>query len=290
MCTIALLCFAPIFVLLVSAMDETIAKRPRTGNVVFLWSHPRALSTALLRSLSELSHTTTVLEPFMIPWQADIGVLDREKFPQTLTFDDVLDKIEKGAYFTKEDQYIQVIKDMPVHVSSQLLRNIFERFPRAHHVFLVRHPFRMIPSYFKIPDVATYSEDVIEKDVSFKPLLDLADQISLQGTVLLLDAETLLADPKKSLTILCDYIGAKFEESLLHWKPGDIPSSWHDLEAFDGWLDNVVSSSGWKPRPVDSTPPYPELDNEFQRKCIDANFAIYEQLMRKYGPSRNDDL
>lgn len=273
------------------SFDSNMAEQTCAGITVFVWSHPRALSTALLRSLAELPHTTTVLEPFMIPWQAKIGFLNREKNPNPPSFENIIDNIEVGDYFTQADQHVQVIKEMPVHVPPDVFDAIFERFPNAYHIFLVRHPYHMIPSYFKAilkdPQAADFTQDVIRMDTTYRPLLDAAQRISTSGSasVLMLDAESLHADPRSSLTRLCNHIGVPFVESVLQWTPNHYPSSWRDLHAFEGWLDTVVSSSGWEKRPLDADPVYPEVSVDFQRECIDANMPIYEQLMHMFVQS-----
>lgn len=194
----------------------------------------------------------------MIPWQADIGFLDRERNPSPPNFDVIMNNIEKGEYFTEANQYIQVVKDMPVHVPPHVFDAILTRFRRAHHVFLVRHPYHMIPSYFKAiakdPQYADYTEDVIKLDTTYKPLLETAQKIlgSRPGSALMLDAESLHAHPRESLGKLCNHIGVPFVEQLLQWEPHKTPSSWHDLYAFEGWLDAVLESSGWVPRPLNS--------------------------------------
>lgn len=232
----------------------------------------------------------------MIPWQDSIGFLNRTKNPSPPSFGVIMDNIEAGEYFTKKDQHIQVIKDMPVHLPPHVFDAVCVRFPYARHIFLVRHPYHMIPSYFKAfandPQASDYTEDVIHMDTTYKPLLDAAERVvSLGlGSALILDSESLNADPRVSLTRLCNHIGVPFASSVLQWKPNDIPSSWRDLDAFEGWLDTVVSSSGWVARPRVGYLTYPEVNNEFQKKCIDTNMPFYEQLMQMLAPKRTDDL
>lgn len=222
----------------------------------------------------------------MIPWQDSIGFLNRTKNPSPPSFRDIMDNIAAGEYFTQEDQNIQVIKDMPVHLPPHVFDEVCARFPAARHIFLVRHPYHMIPSYFKAiandSQAADYTEEVIHLDTTYKPLLDAAERVasSGQGSALMLDAETLIADPRSSLTKLCSHIGVPFAESLLRWKPNEVPSSWRDLDAFEGWLDTVVSSSGWVVRPQADKLTYPAVSDGIQKTCIDMNMPFYEQMMR----------
>jgi len=111
---------------------------------------------------------------------------------------------------------------------------------------------------------------------------DAARKFATSGTrsILIMTAEALHAHPKASLVKICNHVGAPFTDSLLHWKPNEIPVSWRDLDAFEGWLDIVVASCRWQPRPQDVLT-YPTLKDDFQKECIDVNMPVYEELLRK---------
>ena len=165
--------------------DTTEATTPQT---VFVWSHPRALSTALLRSLAEHSNITTVLEPFMVPWQVDLGVYRGTVYagpntPSPPNFEDVIRALlaangscnsgADDASSTKKSPHVQVVKDMPCHGGTTLLERVLHAFPSAKHVLLVRHPFRAIPSYLRVS--VGYSDEVMRADISYAGLLQYAE-------------------------------------------------------------------------------------------------------------------
>ncbi|CAE7342416.1 unnamed protein product, partial [Symbiodinium natans] len=224
-----------------------------------------------------------VLEPFMIPWQSDIGFLDKTRMPDPPSFQRIFDNIKEGVYYTKEGQSLQVVKDMPCHFSDAQFEQLLAEFPAAHHAFLVRHPFQMIPSYLKAlsqdANPEGFTDDIIIADTSYEPMVRAAKRLKeASRNVLVIDAGELLAEPESRLRDLCDHIGVDFSPALLHWEPNKIPSSWLDLEHFEGWLDTVVSSNGWMARPR-SPPTYPQVDSALAKKCVDDNLPLFEQLL-----------
>ena len=253
-------------------------------DTIFVWSHPRALSTALLRSLAELPHATTVLEPFMIPWQAEIGFLDRKRHPNPPNYQDIITNIQSGEYAPSDDTRIQVVKDMACHGGLPLLKRIIAALPHAKHVLLIRHPYRAIPSYFRAiaadPLSESYTKELIQEDTSYDCLLQYAQRFGA-GSFLLVDADDLVRTPATSLQALCDYLGLAYSPSLLNWKPDALPPTWRDLDAFEGWLDNVASSSGWQERPeLGREVPYPSSCTVLERECIDAHMPVYRELVQ----------
>lgn len=182
-----------------------------------------------------------------------------------------------------EGQNIQVVKDMPCHVSPALFESILAQLPDAKHVFLVRHPYRTIPSYWPFVEAEpeVFTRDVVLADITYKPMCDFTDILTERlgaAALLVLDADDFIRCAETPLRRLCDHIEVPFTSSLLHWTANEVPSSWRDLDAFEGWLDNVVASAGWIPKPnLELELKYPEC-KDFQRECIDVNMPFYLRL------------
>ena len=276
---------------------------------VFIWSHPRALSTALLRSLAELPDVVTVMEPFMVPWQVDLGVY-RGFNPAPPDYQQAINSLAAGHYLGSGDAagekshgppsnssqrlLLQIVKDMPCHGHMALLDRVTAAFPAAKHVLLVRHPFRAIPSYMKV--AVGYSDEVMRADISYAGLLEYAQHLvqlqhageDAQGraqhpdTFLLVDADDLIRDPAPALLRLCAHIGADYTPGMLQWEAGASPRSWGDLADFEDWLDAVVGSSGWVPRPglpVEPVRPAVGDGDPLQAELIAENMPVYERLL-----------
>jgi len=155
------------------------SNRTRPKAPVFIWSHPRALSTALLRSLAELPGVTTVLEPFMVPWQLDLGIY-RGFSSSPLNYDQAIASLQarvksSSSRTSRAAHGTFIIKDMPCHGGTVLLDRIIAAFPDAKHVLLVRHPFRAVPSMLKVS--VGYSDEVMRADISYAGLVEYAKKL-----------------------------------------------------------------------------------------------------------------
>merc|ERR1712232_937851 len=118
---------------------------------------------------------------------------------------------------------------------------------------------------------------------AYKPLLDLVIALQRQfghNSFLLLDADKLSCNVEASLREFCKFIGRPYSSSILHWKPKELPASWRDLEAFEGWLDNINESAGWFSKSCSQeTPSRPESEPLHDR-CIDINMPFYRRLIK----------
>ena len=271
---------------------------PVPPETVFIWSHPRALSTALLRSLAELPDAITVLEPFMVPWQVDMGVYRGCESRQP-NYKEAIYNLVTGHYLSSATSTshrkppIQIVKDMPCHGGMALLEQVTAAFPEAKHVLLVRHPFTTIPSYLKVS--VGYSEEVMREDISYRGLLKYAEHLSHKQqqekqevevpplpAFLLMDADSLIRQPEQALRLFCKHIKAEYTPALLHWEANKPPKSWGNLAVFEDWLDNVLGSSGWVQKPgltKQPTRPAAKDGQPLQSEFIDENMPVYECLL-----------
>ena len=275
-------------------LPKDISIPPET---VFIWSHPRALSTALLRSLEELPDAVTVLEPFMVPWQVDMGVYRGCESRQP-NYEEAIDNLITGHHLSSARSTspgkppIQIVKDMPCHGGIELLEQVTAAFPEAKHVLLVRHPFTTIPSYLKVS--VGYSDEVMREDISYRGLLKYAEHLSHKKqqekqpqqvkvpAFLLMDADSLIRQPEQALRQLCKHIKAEYTPALLHWEANKPPKSWGNLAVFEDWLDNVLASSGWVQKPgLNKQPARPAAKDgmPLQSEFIDENMPVYECLL-----------
>ena len=262
---------------------------PVPPETVFIWSHPRALSTALLRSLAELPDAVTVLEPWHNEWCVHRGCESRQ-----LNYKEAIDKLVTGHYLSsamstsQRKSPIQIVKDMPCHGGMALLEQVTAAFPKAKHVLLVRHPFTTIPSYLKVS--VGYSDEIMREDISYRGLLNYAEHLSnkqqqekqTQEAFLLMDADSLIRQPEQALWQLCKHIKAEYTPALLHWEANKPPKSWGNLAVFEDWLDNVLGSSGWVQKPGLSkqpTRPAAKDGQPLQSEFIDENMPVYECLL-----------
>ncbi|RLQ23271.1 hypothetical protein DWB85_04140 [Seongchinamella sediminis] len=229
-----------------------------------MWSGPRNISTALMRSWENRPDCSVVDEPFYAAYLADTG-LDHPCREQIL--------------LTQSTDYGKVIEELtrtPVATALQYQKQMTHHIPRGmamdwcadfKHCFLIRDPAQVIASYVqKMPDV---NEDAI----GIRRQAELFEQIAgLSGDVpLVIDSNDVLKNPEKVLGELCQRLGIEFyREAMLHWPTGrrDSDGIWASH-----WYHNVEQSTGFGTY----TQGEPELDAS-QRELAQRMMPCYEQL------------
>jgi hypothetical protein len=134
------------------------------------------------------------------------------------------------------------------------------------HAFLIRAPERVLASY------AAKRAEVTLDDIGFVQQAELFDFVARRAghAPPVVDADDLLADPRRVLTALCAQLSIDFDEAMLAWPAGP--------RATDGvwapvWYAAVERSTGFA-RP--SAPPAP-LDPHLAAIARQAR-PIYERL------------
>ena len=132
--------------------------------------------------------------------------------------------------------------------------------------FLIREPRSVIASYIK------KNHEPSAEDVGFPQQADIFDSVRAQtGNVPpVIDAEDVLKDPRRTLTLLCEAVGVEFTDAMLSWAPG--------LRETDGvwakhWYTEVVGSTGFR-APSTQRAELPERVRDVYEQCL----AVYERL------------
>ena len=240
--------------------DERASKPVR----IAMWSGPRNLSTAMMRSFGNRPDCAVVDEPFYAAYLMLSGV----DHPMR---DEVLARHETDWRKVAAELAGPAPDGKPLfyqkHMTHHMLPEIGRDFMRAcRHAFLIRHPARVLASY------AAKREDISLRDIGFVEQEELFEQAaSLTGQPPpVIDADTLLAKPRRILALLCKGLGIPFDERMLAWRPGARPT--------DGvwglhWYDAVNRSTGFAP-----ASPMPRLEDLAIRAIEAQALPIYERL------------
>ncbi len=231
---------------------------------IAMWSGPRNVSTALMRSWENRPDTHVIDEPFYAYYLLATGVAhpgrdeviehhetDWRKVVQLLT----------GPIPDGKSIFYQ--KHMTHHMLPEIERGWFDRVT---HCFLIRDPREVLLSLHRktpnppieatgFPQQAAIFRDVCERTGATPPVID---------------ARELLTDPEYVLRWLCSRLGIPFSDAMLHWPPGPRPTDgvWAKY-----WYDRVWQSTGFEPyRPRDGELPRRLLP--VYRECL----ACYELL------------
>jgi hypothetical protein len=211
-------------------MNHAVPAGPATR--IAMWSGPRTVSTALMRSWENRPDTVVVDEP-LYAFYLDRTGLDHPGRDQVIASQPtdwrvVLarlgDPLPAGAV-------IGYAKHMTHHLLPEVDRAAFAPFRHAH---LIRDPRELLASYARVRAEPTLD------DLGLRQQAEIFE--SFGGPVV--DSRDLLADPPGVLAALCQALDVPFDPSMLAWPPGprDSDGVWAPY-----WYDSVQASTGFAP-------------------------------------------
>ena len=231
---------------------------------IAMWSGPRNLSTALMRSFSSRSDTFVSDEPFygcfLEQTGADHPLRDDVIAAMDCDWGSVMASL-RGPVPDGSPVWYQ--KHMWHHMAGPIGYGDFAGFA---HAFLIREPERMIASYLRKREAAAFEDFGLERQADFFERE--ADRLGRAPPVI--DANDVLDDPPGVLAELCAALGLAWEPAMLEWPPGrretDGPWAPH-------WYGAVEQSTGFGPPETEPV----ELPDE-ARRLADQCRPYYERL------------
>jgi hypothetical protein len=231
-----------------------------------MWSGPRNISTALMRSWENRADCAVVDEPFYACYLQESGLAHpcREQILQTQSSS----RAQVIALLCEHDPGTELYyqKLMTHHMPSG---TDMSWCTQMRHCFLIRDPAYIIASYLqKMPSVEL-------ADIGIVRQLELFNEIQeLTGTPpAVLDSDDVLRDPGGVLGQLCTALDLEFRAGeMLRWPPGRRAS---DGVWANHWYQSVEASTGfapWQARHVKLTPGQQALADQMQ--------GVYQQLAR----------
>jgi hypothetical protein len=229
-----------------------------------MWSGPRNISTAMMRSWGNRPDTFVVDEPLYAHY-LQATKLGHPGAEEVIAAGET-DWRKAAAWLTgpiPEGKAIFYQKHMTHHLLPEMERDWLGSLT---HCFLIRDPREVITSYLK------KNQDPTVEDLGFIQQAEIFDWVrERSGTVPpVLEARDILNAPEPMLRQLCETLRVAFTPSMLSWEPG--------LRVTDGvwakhWYPEVETSTGF--RPYSPKPdPIPERLQEVYEQCLKS----YEQL------------
>jgi len=232
---------------------------------IAVWSGPRNLSTAMMRSFGARSDTLCIDEPFYAPFLRLTG-LDHPMRDEILTAHSS-DEIAIAQQLSEGPSMARVVyqKQMTHHMVDGVPR---EWMAKVRHVFLIRHPARVLASY------ARKMEHTDLHAIGFPQQAELYEEATHRtGRIpIVIDADDILGAPEDMLRKLCNALDLAFQPAMLSWPAGPRPE---DGAWSPHWYDAVLRSEGFGPLPG----PLPELPADLSA-VLDEAMPIYEQLSK----------
>jgi hypothetical protein len=198
-----------------------------------MWSGPRTVSTALMRSFENRPDTVVVDEPLYAFYLARTAVdhPGRAEVIASMSADwrQVLAGLAQAPLPAGRTVFYQ--KHMTHHLLPEVDR---AAFAGLRHAFLIREPRRLLASYARVRSAPVLADLGLPQQAEIfrafgGPVIDSAD---------------ILRDPRRALEALCGALGIGFDPAMLAWPAGPRPTDgvWAPY-----WYDSVWRSTGFGP-------------------------------------------
>ena len=231
-----------------------------TGSVtrIAMWSGPRNLSTALMRSWENRADTVVMDEPLYATFLASTG-LDHPAALDVIAAGPADDSSAIAAFLAPlpDGASISYQKHMAHHLLPHMDRTWLDEMRNC---LLLRDPRRVLASYAKV------RAEVNLEDIGLPQQIELAGRCEV-----VIDSDDFLHDPSGYLAELCRRLDVPFDDAMLAWPPGtrDSDGIWASH-----WYSAVIDSTGFGPPPEAPPGPLPPHLVSLAEEAM----AIYEVL------------
>jgi Sulfotransferase domain len=231
---------------------------------IAMWSGPRNISTAMMRSWENRGDCAVVDEPLYAHYLAHTGLQHPGR--DAIIAGGETDWRKVAARLTgpvPEGKPIWFQKHMTHHLLPHIARDWLDGLT---HVFLIRDPRAVLLSYIKS------RPQVTAEDLGVPQQLEIFQYVRNRGGGIppVIDAGEFLKAPAQQLRSLCANLGIAFTPRMLQWPAG--PRSSDGVWA-PYWYEAVLRSTGFEPYRARDT----QVPSEYQ-DVIDSVMPAFEQL------------
>lgn len=209
-----------------------------SGIRIAMWSGPRNISTALMRSWGSRRDTFVTDEPFYAHYLRETGIEHpgREEILEACPdswetiADWLIGPIPGGSTIWYQ-------KQMSHHLLPEMIGPWLDHLT---HAFLIRDPAAVIVSFSRVVEEPVLSDLGLEQQVAiFERVREKTGSVPP-----VVDSDDLLRNPREMLQALCERLGVPFDDSMLQWAPG--PRETDGIWARH-WYQSVERSTGFQP-------------------------------------------
>jgi len=248
---------------------------------IAMWSGPRNISTAMMRSWGNRPDTFVIDEPFYAYYLKATG----EKHPGA---EEVIANGETDWRKVVELLTGELPHGKPISFQKQMTHHMLPEVDRQWlgsmtNCFLIRDAREVILSYIKknpgptLEDLGFVQQAEIFDFVVGTSRCDVrrhsgSERRSAASIPVVIDAKDVLQNPERMLRLLCGAVGVEFDKAMLSWPPG--------LRETDGiwakyWYDEVARSTSFQQyRPKNE--PLPDRLREIHDRCRKCYERLYE--------------
>lgn len=238
---------------------------------IAMWSGPRNISTAMMRSWGNRPDTIVCDEPFYAHYLQTTS----RAHPGA---DEVIANGETDWRKVVERLLGDVPDGKRIFYQKQMTHHLLPEIDRAWlgavtNCFLIRDPREVIVSYIK------KNNDPALEDIGFVQQAEIFDWVRAHTGAIppVIAAHDVLENPEKILRLLCNAVGVEFVDAMLSWPPG--------LRETDGiwakhWYGEVVNSTTFR-KPLPRGPgPVPERLRNVYDRSRESYDRLYEYRLR----------
>ena len=211
---------------------------------IAMWSGPRNISTAMMRSWENRPDTQVVDEPFYSFYLDQTGldhpmaaeIIDAYPCDAATVIAELTAPLTDTTVFYQKHMTHHMLPNVPLGWLDQMV-----------NCFLIRDPREVITSYIKV------RPNVTLEDIGFKQQIDIFHHVRhhVDHQPAVIDSRDVLENPELILGLLCDKIGIPFLPEMLSWPAGPRES---DGIWAQHWYSTVEKSTAFAPYKPKSDP------------------------------------
>ncbi len=205
---------------------------------IAMWSGPRNLSTAMMRSFQSRADCAVSDEPLYAHYLNQTQI-------QHPGFEEIV-RSQSTDWKTVTNILCGEIPDQhPIwyqkHMTHHFLENIEKEWlSNLSHAFLIRKPALVVASYAKTRSEVTLADlGFVQQTEIFRYVTD-----QLQQPPIVIDSDDILKNPARTLRKLCQKLDIQYTDAMLHWPAGKRKE---DGVWAKTWYHNVEQSTGFAP-------------------------------------------
>lgn len=229
----------------------------KSVNYIAMWSGPRNISTAMMRSWENRSDTMVIDEPFYAHYLDQTGI-DHPAADEIIeTYETDWEKVATHLTTPPTDgSTIFFQKHMTLHMLEHMGLDWLKQVKSC---FLIRTPQEVLTSYIKVrPDITLEDLGFPQQERIFEHVTEVLGQPPI-----VIDSKDVLLNPRMILSSVCERLGLPFTEEMLSWPAGsrDSDGLWSKH-----WYASVESSTEFAPY-VPKNRPVPDRYLDILAKC-----------------------
>ena len=204
-----------------------------------MWSGPRNISTALMRSWGSRSDAVVCDEPLYAPYLLVTQDRRHPGFDETLAHHET-DWRKVAAWLTgplPDDKRVFYQKHMAHHLLPHIELDWIDELTNC---LLIRDPREMLGSLVEfLPEPKLADTGLLQQVTLWRRLVERTG-----GAPIVVDARDVLADPPRMLRLMTEQVGVPYDEAMLRWEPGprETDGAWGPF-----WYEKVYPTTGFTP-------------------------------------------